>query len=158
MPDKLLDEESFMNINNKENMQQSFQSPTPEVLKSLIGTELFEVWMSLCQLIEQKYEMEQLWNPGGKAWTYEYKYRRGGKTLCALYAKENVFGFMVILGKDERAKFESERESFSEEVRTVYDNATTYHDGKWIMFELKDTSLFNDMERLLLIKRKPNRK
>ena len=158
MPDKLLDEESFMNINNKENMQQSFQSPTPEVLKSLIGTELFEVWMSLCRLIEQKYEMEQFWNPGGKAWTYEYKYRRGGKTLCALYAEENVFGFMVILGKDERAKFEGERESFSEEVRTVYDNATTYHDGKWMMFELKDTSLFNDMERLLFIKRKPNRK
>jgi len=26
------------------------------------------------------------------------------------------------------------------------------------MFELKDTKLFNDMERLLLIKRKPNRK
>lgn len=158
MPDKLLDEESFMNINNKENMQQSFQSPTPEVLKSLIGTELFEVWMSLCRLIGQKYEMEQLWNPGGKAWTYEYKYRRGGKTLCALYAKENVFGFMVIFGKDERAKFESERESFSEEIRTVYDNAATYHDGKWMMFELKDTSLFNDMERLLFIKRKPNRK
>lgn len=158
MPDKLLDEESFMNKNNKENMQQSFQPPTPEILEGLVGTKLFQVWMSLCRLIEQKYEMEQLWNPGGKAWVYEYKYRRGGKTLCALYAKENVFGFMIILGKDERTKFESERESFSEEVRTVYDNATTYHDGKWIMFELKDTSLFNDMERLLFIKRKPNRK
>jgi len=40
----------------------------------------------------------------------------------------------------------------------IYDAATTFHDGKWIMFELKDTKLFNDMERLLLIKRKPNRK
>ena len=26
--------------------------------------------------------MERLWNTGGKNWTYEYKYRRGGKTLC----------------------------------------------------------------------------
>ena len=40
----------------------------------------------------------------------------------------------------------------------IYDEATTFHDGKWIMFELKNTELFNDMERLLLIKRKPNRK
>jgi hypothetical protein len=57
--------------------------------------------------------MEQMWNHGGKKWTYEYKYRRGGKTLCALYAKEQTIGFMVILGKDERTKFESMREMFS---------------------------------------------
>lgn len=38
-----------------------------------------------------------------------------------------------------------------------YDEATTFHDGKWIMFELKNTNLFSDMERLLQIKRKPNR-
>ena len=32
------------------------------------------------------YDMERLWNTGGKDWTYEYKYRRGGKTLCCLYS------------------------------------------------------------------------
>ena len=120
--------------------------------------DLYDVWNSLCQRIEKSYEMELLWNRGGKAWTYEYKYRKGGKTLCALYAKEKTLGFMVILGKDERAKFEIQRGQFSNEVQMIYDAATTFHDGKWIMFELKDTKLFNDMERLLLIKRKPNRK
>ena len=64
-----------------------------------------DVWNKLCALIDEKYEMERLWNKGGKAWTYEYKYRRGGKTLCALYARENCIGFMIIFGKDERAKF-----------------------------------------------------
>ena len=32
------------------------------------------------------------------------------------------------------------------------------HDGKWLMFEPVDTSLFDDFIRLLGIKRKPNRK
>lgn len=50
------------------------------------------------------------------------------------------------------------RELFSNEVQMIYDETTTFHDGKWIMFELKNTELFNDMERLLLIKRKPNKK
>ena len=139
-------------------MKETFQVPTPRDIETLIGTELYNVWNRLCQLIEQSYEMEQLWNRGGKAWTYEYKYRKGGKTLCALYAKERTLGFMVILGKDERAKFEMQRELFSNEVQMIYDEATTFHDGKWIMFELKNTELFNDMERLLLIKRNPNRK
>lgn len=138
-------------------MKEALQIPTPETLEKLIGKDLYNIWSSLCQLIEQKYNMEQLWNHGGKAWKYEYKYRRGGKTLCALYAREQTFGFMVILGKDERAKFESQRALFSNETLKIYDEATTFHDGKWIMFEMRDTSLFNDMERLLSIKRKPNR-
>lgn len=138
-------------------MKATFQIPTPETLEALTGKELYDLWTSLRQLIEQKYNMEQMWNHGGKKWTYEYKYRRGGKTLCALYAKEQTIGFMVILGKDERTKFESMREMFSNTAQKIYDETTTFHDGKWLMFELKDTSLFNDIERLLSIKRKPNR-
>ncbi len=138
-------------------MKETFQIPTPETLEALTGKELYDLWTSLRQLIEQKYNMEQMWNHGGKKWTYEYKYRRGGKTLCALYAKEQTIGFMVILGKDERTKFESMREMFSNAAQKIYDETTTFHDGKWLMFELKDTSLFNDIKRLLSIKRKPNR-
>ena len=138
-------------------MKETFQIPTPETLEALTGKELYDLWTSLHQLIEQKYNMEQLWNHGGKKWIYEYKYRKGGKTLCALYAKEQTIGFMVILGKDERTKFESMREMFSNAAQKIYDETTTFHDGKWLMFELKDTSLFNDIERLLSIKRKPNR-
>lgn len=36
---------------------------------------------------------------------------------------------MVILGKGERDKFEIQRELFSKEVQTFYDEAITYHDG-----------------------------
>ncbi len=64
---------------------------------------------------------------------------------------------MVIFGKAEREKFEAEREGYSETVQMLYDDATTYHDGKWIMFELIDTALFADIEKLLRIKRKANK-
>lgn len=132
--------------------------PTNEEMVALIGRQLFDVWTKLCDLIESKYDLERLWNSGGKKWTYEYKYRKGGKSLCALYAKENVFGFMVIFGRNESAKFEASRNDYSLEVQKIYDESTIYHDGKWMMFELTDTSLFSDMEKLLLIKRKPNKK
>lgn len=132
--------------------------PNAEQMTDLVGKSLWEIWEKLCALIEEKYDMDCLWNNGGKAWTYEYKYRRGGKTLCALYARENCVGFMVILGKEERLKFEKDRENYSKEVQRIYDEAKTYHDGKWIMFEPIDNSLFDDFIRLLGIKRKPNRK
>ena len=60
---------------------------------------------------------------------------------------------MVILGKEERSKFETEKESYAREVQRIYDEAKTYHDGKWMMFEPTDTSLFDDFIRLLSIKR-----
>ena len=78
--------------------------------------------------------------------------------MCAFYARENCIGFLVILGREERLKFESERESYSQEVQKIYDATPTYHDGKWLMFVLTDASLFSDLLRLLKIKRKPNRK
>ena len=82
----------------------------------------------------------------------------GGKTLCSLYAKKTCVGFMIIFGKDERAKFEEIRDTLSDSVCSQYDQAKTYRDGKWVMFEPTDTSEFEDYIKLLAIKRKPNRK
>ena len=132
-------------------------APMADELSNLVSKLLYEVWNKLVALIDENYDMERLWNSGGKVWKYEYKYRRGGKTLCSLYARENCIGFMVIFGKDERTKFEADRVDYLEETRVVYDQAKTYHDGKWMMFEPKDTSMFNDFLKLLSIKRKPNK-
>ena len=132
--------------------------PDAEQITTLVGQPLYEIWDNLCSLIDEKYDMDHLWDKGGKAWTYDYKYRRGGKTLCALYARENCVGFMVILGKDERLKFEQDRKNYAKEVQRIYDKTRSYHDGKWMMFEPVDTSLFDDFMRLLSLKKKPNRK
>lgn len=66
--------------------------------------------------------------------------------------------FAIIFGKDERVKFEEIRETLSDPVCRQYDEATTYRDGKWVMFEPTDTYEFDDYMKLLAIKRKPNRK
>ncbi|MCI8594396.1 MAG: DUF3788 family protein [Oscillospiraceae bacterium] len=93
--------------------------PDEKQMTTLVGKSLYELWNQLCTCIDEKYNMERLWDKGGKAWTYEYKYRRGGKTLCALYAKERCIGFMIILGKNERLKFEKDRESYSDEIQRI---------------------------------------
>lgn len=132
--------------------------PSADELNVLLGERLYGLWNMLAERIDALYDMDRIWGPGGKAWSYELKWRRGGKTLCALYAKEDCIGFMVILGKAEREIFEALRDGFSPQIWAAYDAARTYHDGKWIMFEPTDESLFDDFMRLLAIKRRPNRK
>lgn len=139
-------------------MKQEFTIPTAQDLEALLGAELYPLWQSLCCQIERDYNAETLWNRGGKNWDYEYKYRIGAKTLCALYAAKQTLGFMIILGKQEREMFEAKRQFFSKQTQNKFDEAVTYHDGKWIMFEPRDNSLFDDFERLLQIKRRPDRK
>ena len=132
--------------------------PTESSMIELLGRSLYEIWQQLCMMIDEKYEMDRIWNNGGKKWTYEYKYRRGGKTLCCLYAKSSCIGFMIIFGKDEREKFEDIRDTLSDSICKQYDEAKTYRDGKWVMFEPTDTTEFDDYIKLLAIKRKPNKK
>lgn len=130
--------------------------PTDEEMIALIGKSLYDIWKELCKAIDKRYDMERIWSGAGKEWKYEYKYRCGGKTLCSLYAKNDCIGFMIIFGKNEREKFENDRNNYSEEVQTIYDEAKTYRDGKWIMFIVNNTSMFEDFIKLLAIKRKPN--
>lgn len=132
--------------------------PEERELTELIGKKRYQAFREISGAIESLYEMERIWNPGGKAWDYEYKYRRGGKTLCAFYFRKDCLGLMVIFGKDEREKFEARRSLFSQAVCSVYDEAKTYHDGKWVMFTPEDGAFSREFLELLAMKRRPNRK
>ena len=64
-------------------------TPTQSTMTELLGQPLFEVWQELCSVIDEKYDMERLWNTGGKNWVYEYKYRRGVKRF-AVYMRKRI--------------------------------------------------------------------
>lgn len=130
--------------------------PSAEEIKMMIGANRFQIWADICATIDSLYDMECNWDNGGKAWEYEYKYCRGGKTLCAFYAKQDCFGFMIIFGKEEREKVELLRGSISPQTLAVYDSAKVYQDGKWVMFN--ESLSLDDAKALLAIKRNPNRK
>lgn len=127
-------------------------------MTGLIGIQKKKIFEVIDRFIEENYDMDKKWTVVTKKWDYEYKYRKGGKTLYAFYLKKDVLGFMIIFGKEERKKIEEKRQDFSKEFLKQYDEATTYHDGKWLMLELEELSLLDDIQKVLQIKRKPNRK
>ena len=81
-------------------------TPTQSTMTELLGQPLFAVWQELCSAIDEKYDMERLWNTGGKNWVYEYKYRRGGKTLCSLYARTYRDGNWVMFEPTDTYEFD----------------------------------------------------
>ena len=117
-------------------------------------------WEKLAGHIRFYYVMDELWDEGNPTHKHynNLRFRRGGKTLTTLSVREGYFIACVVLGKEEREKFDEQRETFGEAVCKEYDDAETYHDGKWLGFKVRDESLIDDIIRLLHLKRKPNRK
>lgn len=129
-----------------------------EELEKLVGTDKVNIFYKIVDEITLLYDMDQTWNNGGKKWIYEYKFRKSGKTLCAFYFKENMLGFMIVFGKEERTKVEEIRNELSSDILETYDNAQTFHDGKWVMLNITDYSMIENLKKLLFIKKNPNRK
>ncbi|MCL2369874.1 MAG: DUF3788 domain-containing protein [Firmicutes bacterium] len=117
-------------------------------------------WEKLTGYIRFNYEMDEDWwagNPNHKHHS-NLRFRRGGKTLVTLCIRQGYFITAIVLGQEERDKFEEQRKEFGDVICKEYDNAEVLHDGKWLGFEIYDESLIDDIFRLLQIKRKPNRK
>ncbi len=133
------------------------EAPAGHELQKLLREPLYAILEKLIAEIESRYTLDRVWHGGGKKWAYELKFRKGGKTVCSLFLKEGALGFMVIFGKPEQARFETQREDFSSSITDVYDAAKAYHDGKWLLFDAQEP-LFADFMNLLLIKRKPDTK
>ena len=132
--------------------------PYDEV-KAMLGT-ASPAWEKLTGHIRFHYMMDEVWvegKPTHKGHNNLY-FKRGGKSFTILSIREGYFIVTVVYGKDEREKFEQHREEFGEAVQREYDASESLHDGKWMVFDVYDGTLIDDIIKMLSIKRKPNRK
>ncbi len=129
-----------------------------EQLNDLLSKETLLTWNELTDAIDLLYDVDRLWDKGFGNWKVEYKYRRGGKTLCTFYAREDVANLLIIYGKAEREKFEKIKDSLSRTMQDIYERTEVLHDGKWLWIPIDDKIKIADIVEMLKIKRRPNRK
>ena len=83
----------------------------------------------------------------------------GAARRCALYMHEKtVWALWLSSEKEERAKFEADKDAFAKEMQQIYEESQTYHDGKWLMFEPKDQVLFDDFMKIAVDQKKAQQK
>lgn len=123
-----------------------------EELSPRLGTSV-TAWTKLMNHLRTHYAMDELFD--GKD---ELKLRRGGKTLVTLYLRDGYFSVMLIYGCKEREAFEAAQADFPQRIVDVYQASRTYHDGKWMLFDVHGEADLEGLIRLLSIKKKPNRK
>lgn len=86
------------------------------------------------------------------------KFRQGNKTILSIDIHDDYYNFQIIFGKAEREKFEVQRNEFPQSIVELYDKAHTYHDGKWMFICVDTVEALEAIKKMILIKKKPNRK
>jgi hypothetical protein len=141
-------------------MTESEKSPTAPQVEGWIGKNAYKFWKRVTQLIEKNYPnvFTPEWQFGGKKHGWSLRYKKG-KSFCTLIPERDRFAILIVFGAEERTKVETIRGGLSAQIQRAYDDATTYHDGKWLVLTVDADRVVDDVERLLSVKRKSkNRK
>jgi len=129
--------------------------PTLEEVYTSLG-ENQNLWRRLVKFLADNYALEGEWNFGGKNYGWNLWYRRSGKSLTSLYPQKNEFIAQVVLGKEEVNK--AMDLELGDYVGKCLRETPQLHDGKWLFLHVKTESSVVDVEKLLIVKRRPIKK
>jgi len=134
------------------------EPPTLKQVESWIGRRAYGFWTRVSDMIARNYPdvFTPEWLFGGKKHGWSLRYKKS-KSFCTLIPQKNGFLLLIVFGADERSKMETLRHELSGRTRKSYDEATTYHDGKWLLLNVDDEDVVIDVERLLAVKRRPKK-
>ena len=126
--------------------------PTPTELQEVMGA-AYPLWERLLQFIVERYQMPGEWNYGGKNYGWNLWYRQSGKSLVSLYPQQSHLVAQVVLGKAQVEQAMSL--ALGEQVGGLLRSTPQLHDGKWLFIPVRDEQAVQDVEALLLVKKRP---
>lgn len=145
-----------------ERMMDKTAQPSDADMVNAIGQPMAEAWTDLRQFLAETYGITPVFNSGGKKYGWNLQHRIGGRPLCEMYPEYGSFTALVILGKAEMEQALERLDTFGPVVRQALVETPRYHDGCWMYIRVSDPLTCRqdaeDIEQLILIKRKPPRK
>jgi hypothetical protein len=132
--------------------------PSAEDIRVFIG-ETKTIWDDLIAYIEKTYQVKpQTAYSGCSAQPgWNVKYRKSSKSLCTLYPMQNFFIALVVVGAKEEVEVEAiiEAGEFTAYVKELYQKTPFSAMGRWLMIEVKDREVLDDVKRLIEIRVMP---
>jgi len=119
------------------------------------------IWNELTAYIEEIYQVKPqitfskcYMQPG-----WNIKYKKSGKALCTLYPMKGYFIALVVVGSKEEEEVRLGMESglFTTYVKELYEKTAYSTMGRWLMIEVKEKAVLNDIKHLLGIRVRLNR-
>jgi len=113
-------------------------------------------WDELTAYIEEEYRVKPKIEysrcsaqPG-----WNVKYKKSSKSLCTLYPMDGYFIALVVVGAKEEEEVKACMDSglFTAYVKQLYDKTGYSAMGRWLMIEVKNKDVINDIKQLISIR------
>lgn len=86
---------------------------------------------------------------------WNVKYKKSGKALCTVYPVSGYFLVLIAIGNKEMTEAEIYITSCSEYTRELFQRTEFSNGAKWLMMEIRDTSVVEDLVGLVKIRKHP---
>lgn len=119
-------------------------------------TEFQKIQEETIRFIRGKYLLDEVL---GKYYEIDcLRFRQGKKTIVSINLHKDHYDFQIIYGKAEREKFEAIKDEFPRSIVDLYDESDALHDGLWMLICVDTMEKLEAVKKMILIKKKPNRK
>jgi hypothetical protein len=134
----------------------SSQLPSYEDIRQYLGNEV-SLWDELLAYLERAYQVQpkMAYSKCAAQPGWNVKYQKSGKSLCTLYPMDGFFIALVVVGAKEEPQAEIALESFTPYVKNTYLRTSFSCGGRWLMLEVKDKNVLEDIKTLIAIRVKP---
>lgn len=132
--------------------ENNLQIPHVEDMSRYIHNSL---WEDFCNHMKDTYHIEPRFEFSKCSWEFGWnvKFKKGSKSLCTVYPRENFFTVMIVIGRNEKERFESELPSFCSDIQDIYAETKEGNGQKWLMIDLEDKDKrYSDVLQILTIR------
>jgi hypothetical protein len=134
------------------------QKPTESDISAFISdANAIAAWKEIQEHLSTHYDLRVETIYYGDNYGWLVRYRKSKRTIVSLFPEKNSFSFLIVYGQKEIDKFSTLQSEFSPAIIEVFQKTKKLHDGKWLWVRVTDTTLVENLKKLIAIKRKPKK-
>lgn len=144
-------------MSERERLGNRSEEPTPALVSDFIGSENARRWRELLDFIDASYPgvFKGEWLYGGRKHGWSLRFKKS-RSFCTLIPERTRLQVLIVFGQAERDKAEVVLPGLATHARNDFLQATTYHDGKWVLINVDSEEVLSDVKCLLEVKRRPS--
>lgn len=129
-------------------------TPTKQELMLKVQGESGEYLQEFCSYIESTFSPKVQVDYSGcnAAPGWNFKYKKSSKSICTVYPDEHYATILITMNFDLSEIYSVVCENFSQYFRDLVDRSSGMNNVKWLMIELKERKVLEDIIRLLELK------
>ncbi|WMM26122.1 DUF3788 family protein [Tissierella sp. MB52-C2] len=133
------------------------QKPSLAAVSEYVKNPLFE---QLCKYLETEYQSKPVleYSRCSMQYGWNVKYKKAGRTLCTLYPMEGYFIALIVIGEREQTETELMLPFFTEYLQQLYHETKTGMGQKWLMINVTDDAVLEDVKQCIAIRRGKKKK